>query len=158
MAKRKKSVSNEMLYAIALIVMGVMLLFGGFGSAQSIVNVVIMAFGIVVIVLGVMAVLAKSLLVGIVEIAIGVIIIVLSWTLVWVAFLVAGIALVVYGVKGIYNKKNLISSIGMLVAGAVLVVLCFGTKDNWAYQIMNVLFYVAGGFLIVDGVLLLIKK
>jgi len=158
MAKSKKASSNELLYAVALIIMGAMLLFGGFGSAQSIVNIVIMAFGIVVIVLGVMALLAKSLIVGVVEIAIGIIIIVLAWTLTWVAFLVAGIALIVYGVKGVYNKKNLLSSIGMLVAGGVLIALCFGSKDNWAYQITNILFYVAGGFLMLDGVLLLLKK
>lgn len=157
MAKSKLS-NASLLYAILSIVIGVMLLVGGFGAAADIMKWVVLVMGIVLVVFGILALTSGAVTVGVVELVVGILMIVFAWTLVWLAFLILGILLLAAGIQGITKKGNIIVTILDIVLGIALICLSLGLNWGWNATVVNVIFYITGALMIVDGILVLIKK
>ena len=163
MAKAKKiSANSSLLMAIIFIVLGVMLLIGGVGAATNILMWIVFVMGIVLIVFGVLALLGGLIPVGVVELVVGILMVSFAWTLAWVAILVLGVLLLVAGIQGLGGKGNALTVVLDIILGIALI--CFSLGINWGNAwfgdvwatISNILFYVLGALMIVDGVLMLV--
>ena len=142
-------------YALALLVAGIMLIVGGVNGANDIMGIIITVIGAVVIVLGVMSIFTHNVIMGIVEIIFGILMISFAWNIAWVAFLVNGVMMVAYGLSGLFKKNGIFSSIMNILIGVMIILV--GVGNNAAWDFLNVFFYISGGLLIVDSVLVLFK-
>ena len=165
MAKAKKVISNNnLLLALVFIILGVCLMLGGFGAAQSMSSILFTVMGIVLIVLGVLSAVAGLIPVAVIQLLLGILMVVFAWTLTWIAFLVIGIFLLVTGIQGLGNKRSSkLVSILDFVIGLLLILRAFGYYipsdwGAWVATLLNVLTIVAGALLAVDGVLILIGR
>ena len=91
-----------------------------------------------------------------VVIVIGVIVIVFGWTLLWIALIVLAVLLIVLGLQGLVNKAPILSTLGQILSGVLILLLAFGNRFAWDF--VNVLYIVVGIIMAIDGVLLLLKK
>jgi hypothetical protein len=154
MASGKVNRSNVWV-AIAWIVIGVLLIIGGVSAAQSMMGWIVTILGVVWIIIGALDLAARNTVNGIVEMILGVLMVVFAWTISWVAFIVLGAALLVYGILGLVNHVGAVwVNIIHLLLGVFIVLLACGVEAVWEFT--NILFYVAGGLMIVDGLLVLL--
>lgn len=142
--------------AIFMIVMGIGLAIGGAGFAGRVISILLTVLGVLIIVFGVLNVLGANVVYGIGEIVIGIIVIVFGWTLLWVALIVIAVLMILLGLQGLINKAPILSTIGQILAGVLILLLAFG--NNFAWSFVNVLYIVAGVVMAIDGLLLLLKK
>ena len=157
MSSQKMNKSNAyVLTAIFMIIIGIGLALGGVGFAGRIINILLTVLGVLIIVFGVLNVLGGNVVYGIGEIVIGIIVIVFGWTLFWVALIVIAVLMIVLGIQGLMNKAPVISALGQILSGVLILLLAFGNKFAWDF--VNVLYIVAGVIMAIDGFLLLLKK
>ena len=147
---------NRIWYAIAMLVMGILLIVGGVNAANSIMSVIVTVIGGLAIVFGVFSIVAHQIGFGVAEIVIGALLISFAWTIAWVAFLVMGAMMIVYGVIGLIGRhgpRKILSDVVSLLCGVLIILV--GCGCGWAWSFANVFFYVAGAFMIVDSILTL---
>lgn len=156
----KKVGSNTPLwYAIALMLIGALLIVGGSTAAENISKWMITIIGVVLVVFGVLTTLGGFLVTGLVEILFGVLMIVFAWFFYWLAFLFLGISLFAYGVRCIaYHSGWIVTGIIDLIVGLAIILLSFGFRFNWAATVVEIIYIAAGVLMFVDGLLILIKR
>ena len=154
---KKKTIPSNVLYAILLIVLGILFLVGGAGTAKNLLNIILTVGGVVLVVLGVLNLLAGLLPIGIAYLIFGVLLIAFAWTLAWIAFLAIGVLLLVNGIANLVKRRGwVVNNVIALVVGILVLLLAFGV--NWAWSFVNIIFYVVGALMIVEGILVLVKK
>ena len=154
---KKKTIPSYVLYAILLIVLGILFLVGGAGTAKNLLNIILTVGGVVLVVLGVLNLLAGLLPIGIAYLIFGVLLIAFAWTLAWIAFLAIGALLLVNGIANLVKRRGwVVNNVIALVVGILVLLLAFGV--NWAWSFVNIIFYVVGALMIVEGILVLVKK
>ena len=154
---KKKTIPSYVLYAILLIVLGILFLVGGAGTAKNLLNIILTVGGVVLVVLGVLNLLAGLLPIGIAYLIFGVLLIAFAWTFAWIAFLTIGVLLLVNGIANLVKRRGwVVNNVIALVVGILVLLLAFGV--NWAWSFVNIIFYVVGALMIVEGVLVLVKK
>lgn len=154
---KKKTIPSYVLYAILLIVLGILFLVGGAGTAKNLLNIILTVGGVVLVVLGVLNLLAGLLPIGIAYLIFGVLLIAFAWTLAWIAFLAIGVLLLVNGIANLATRRGwVVNNVIALVVGILVLLLAFGV--NWAWSFVNIIFYVVGALMIVEGILVLVKK
>lgn len=154
---KKKTIPSYVLYAILLIVLGILFLVGGAGTAKNLLNIILTVGGVVLVVLGVLNLLAGLLPIGIAYLIFGVLLIAFAWTLAWIAFLAIGVLLLVNGIANLAKHRGwVVNNVIALVVGILVLLLAFGV--NWAWSFVNIIFYVVGALMIVEGILVLVKK
>ncbi|MDD7618389.1 MAG: hypothetical protein PUJ43_00860 [Bacillales bacterium] len=154
---KKKTIPSYVLYAILLIVLGILFLVGGAGTAKNLLNIILTVGGVVLVVLGVLNLLAGLLPIGIAYLIFGVLLIAFAWTLAWIAFLAIGVLLLVNGIANLAKRRGwVVNNVIALVVGILVLLLAFGV--NWAWSFVNIIFYVVGALMIVEGILVLVKK
>ena len=154
---KKKTIQSYVLYAILLIVLGILFLVGGAGTAKNLLNIILTVGGVVLVVLGVLNLLAGLLPIGIAYLIFGVLLIAFAWTLAWIAFLAIGVLLLVNGIANLAKRRGwVVNNVIALVVGILVLLLAFGV--NWAWSFVNIIFYVVGALMIVEGILVLVKK
>ena len=143
-------------YAILMIVVGIMLIVGGATAANDIMGTIVTVMGVVYIVIGILDIFTLDPVDGIIFLVIGILMIIFAWTIAWVAFLVFGILMFAYGLVGlIRHTGNVVANILDLVLGIMIILVGFG--NNYAWDYVNIFFYVAGALMIVDGIIVLAK-
>ena len=154
---KKKTIQSYVLYAILLIVLGILFLVGGAGTAKNLLNIILTVGGVVLVVLGVLNLLAGLLPIGIAYLIFGVLLIAFAWTLAWIAFLAIGVLLLVNGIANLVKRRGwVVNNVIALVVGILVLLLAFGV--NWAWSFVSIIFYVVGALMIVEGILVLVKK
>ena len=154
---KKKTIQSYVLYAILLIVLGILFLVGGAGTAKNLLNIILTVGGVVLVVLGVLNLLAGLLPIGIAYLIFGVLLIAFAWPLAWIAFLAIGVLLLVNGIANLVKRRGwVVNNVIALVVGILVLLLAFGV--NWAWSFVNIIFYVVGALMIVEGILVLVKK
>ena len=154
---KKKTIQSYVLYAILLIVLGILFLVGGAGTAKNLLNIILTVGGVVLVVLGVLNLLAGLLPIGIAYLIFGVLLIAFAWTLAWIAFLAIGDLLLLNGIANLVKRRGwVVNNVIALVVGILVLLLAFGV--NWAWSFVNIIFYVVGALMIVEGILVLVKK
>ena len=154
---KKKTIPSYVLYAILLIVLGILFLVGGAGTAKNLLNIILTVGGVVLVVLGVLNLLAGLLPIGIAYLIFGVLLIAFAWTFAWIAFLAIGVLLLVNGIANLVKRRGwVVNNVIALVVGILVLLLAFGV--NWAWSFVNIIFYVVGALMIVEGILVLVKK
>ncbi len=149
---KKAKVNNALINAALYILVGVLLCI--FRSA--VLNWAMTAIGAVLIVFGVLKIVKSELVEGIVMAAIGLLIILGGWLFVDIILLILGIALAAKGIldliKGIGDKNTpvIVAAAIMTLIGIALIV-CKWFLVDW-------LFIIIGGVLIIDGVLMALGK
>ena len=155
MSKSRRKISTSVaVYALLLIVLGILFLIGGAGTATHLMEILVTVMGVALIVWGVLSIAHKDVTAGIIQILVGVLLIVFSWTVIWIAYIALGIGLAIIGVSGIVQKQGrLVTNIVDLIIGIVLILLAFGVQGAWS--VANVFFYIVGALMIVDGIMVL---
>lgn len=155
MSKSRRKISTSVaVYALLLIVLGILFLIGGAGTATHLMEIFVTVMGVALIVWGVLSIAHKDVTAGIIQILVGVLLIVFSWTVIWIAYIALGIGLAIIGVSGIVQKQGrLVTNIVDLIIGIVLILLAFGVQGAWS--VANVFFYIVGALMIVDGIMVL---
>ncbi|MDY5440694.1 MAG: DUF308 domain-containing protein [Candidatus Enteromonas sp.] len=155
MAKKHK-INNNLIYAIVMLILGILLIVGGAGFAQNALGILITVLGAVLVVYGILDLVAKNFANGVIYLLFGILLIVFAWTIAWVAFVVLGAVLLLAGIINIVHdkKKNLVKNILSLVLGVLALLLAFGVHGAWAF--VNIIFYILGGLCILEGLVVLL--
>lgn len=149
--------SSSILYAVMMIVFGVLLIVGGVNTADLLLKILVTVSGALVLGLGAFCLFNRSYFLGVTYLVIGILLIVLAWTMMWIAYLAAGIGLMIVATLGLIRRTGWVwSNVMNLVTGLFLVLLSLGVNFAWSFA--NILFIVIGAFLIVDGIVMLIKR
>ena len=146
-------------YAVLLMVIGALLIIGGSGAAESITKGIITAVGVLLAAFGVVSLSAGDFIMGVVVILFGILIAVFAWFFYWLCFLILGIVLFASGVtRLVYHRGWIITNIVNLVVGVAIVLLSLGFKLEWAQVAVEALYITAGVLLLLDGILILVKR
>jgi uncharacterized membrane protein HdeD (DUF308 family) len=152
---------NQIIYALALIVLGILFLV----LKDEVIGIAMTILGVALIVVGVLDIIGKFTVQGIIEIAAGVVIIVCGWLITQIVLYILAALFVIYGVYHIYQlikQKARGFSIWQTIAlylpaviEIVIGVLLFLNGFGWVFIVVGVVFLVEG---IVELATLLIKK
>lgn len=146
-------------YAILLMIIGVLLIVGGAGAAQTMTQIVITIIGVFLIVYGIINVLAGLAVLGIIQLVFGILMVCFAWFFYWLGFLVLGIILLANAIDRIAHHQGwLITNIISLIVGAAIILLSLGFKFEWAATLIEVIYIAAGVLLLVDGILMLVAR
>ena len=146
-------------YAVLLMVIGALLIIGGSGAAESITKGIITAVGVLLAAFGIVSLIAGDFIMGVVVILFGILIAVFAWFFYWLCFLILGIVLFASGVtRLVYHRGWIITNIVNLVVGVAIVLLSLGFKLEWAQVAVEALYITAGVLLLLDGILILVKR
>ena len=156
-ARRIRTTPNW--YAILLMVIGALLIIGGSGAAESITKGIITVVGVLLAAFGIVSLIAGDFIMGVVLILFGILIAVFAWFFYWLCFLILGIVLFASGVtRLVYHRGWIITNIVNLVVGVAIVLLSLGFKLEWAQVAVEILYIAAGVLLLLDGILILVKR
>ena len=142
-------------YAVALLLCGILLIVGGVDGANSILEFLITAIGVVSIVMGIVGIFSHQVLMGILMIVMGIGMISFGWTIAWIAFFWIGAMMLISGILGFFRGIGFFTSLMNVLVGISILLIGFG--NAWAWNFANVFFYVSGVMLIIDSVLVLFK-
>lgn len=146
-------------YAILLMVIGILLIIGGSGAAESITKGIITVVGVLLAAFGIISLLAGGFIMGTILILFGILIAVFAWFFYWLCFLILGVVLFASGVTRLVNHQGwIITHIVNLVVGVAIVLLSLGFKLEWAQIAVEALYISAGVLLLLDGILILVKR
>ena len=146
-------------YAILLMVIGALLIIGGSGAAESITKGIITVVGVLLAAFGIVSLIAGDFIMGVVLILFGILIAVFAWFFYWLCFLILGVVLFASGVtRLVYHRGWIITNIVNLVVGVAIVLLSLGFKLEWAQVAVEALYITAGVLLLLDGILILVKR
>jgi hypothetical protein len=88
MSKSRRKISTSVaVYALLLVVLGILFLIGGAGTATHLMKIFVTVMGVALIVWGVLSIAHKDVTAGIIQILVGVLLIVFSWTVIWIAYI-----------------------------------------------------------------------
>ena len=153
MSKNKNSKSNELLTAIALVVIGFLfILYKG-----GIISIAMSIIGITLIVLGILDVLKKRVIGGVVKFVFAALVMLAGWLFIKLALYVLGGFLLVAGVTQLVaiskiKFKKITLSMALHIAQPIiyiLVAICLFFNQGGA---ISWVFTLSGAFLILDGV------
>ncbi len=146
-------------YAILLMVIGILLIIGGSGAAESITKGIITVVGLLIAAFGIITLIAGGFIMGVILILFGILIAVFAWFFYWLCFLILGVVLFASGVSRLANHQGwILTNIVNLVVGIAIVLLSLGFKLQWAEIAVEILYIVAGALLLLDGILALVKR
>lgn len=146
-------------YPVLLIVIGALLIIGGSGAAESITKGIITTVGVLLAAFGIIRLIAGDFIMGVVLILFGILIAVFAWFFYWLCFLILGVVLFASGVtRLVYHRGWIITNIVNLVVGVAIVLLSLGFKLEWAQVAVEALYITAGVLLLLDGILILVKR
>lgn len=148
MAKSSSKVTNNMVYALLYVIVGILFIVFKSGMLNWLMTII----GVVFIALGVYDIIKKKITNGIIEAAIGVVIIVGGWMFVEIVLIVFGALLIVKGVtdlislfKGSKNVVSIIVAILTIALGVLLIVSKWVALD-WMFIVIGIVFIVEGAF------------
>lgn len=148
MAKSSSKVTNNMVYALLYVVVGILFIVFKSGMLNWLMTII----GVVFIALGVYDIIKKKITNGIIEAAIGVVVIVGGWVFVEIVLIVFGALLIVKGVtdlislfKGSKNVISIIVAILTIALGVLLIVSKWVALD-WMFIVIGIVFIVEGAF------------
>ena len=146
-------------YAILLMVIGILLIIGGSGAAESITKGIITVVGVLLAVFGVINAIAGFFVMGVIQILFGILIAVFAWFFYWLCFLILGIVLFASGISRLMRHQGwIVTNIVNLVVGIAIIILSLGFKFEWAQVAVEILYIFAGVLLLLDGILILVKR
>lgn len=149
--KPSKELTSKIISAAALIAIGVLLCI----FKSQVVQWIMLAFGIMLIVKGLLDFFAGATIVGGVEIVLGILAIIFGFTAAQLAVIVFGVIIALFGVSGLLNGgyKNLFTLIycGIMVVGGILLA-CNASAA------MDTMLLIMGIVLIVEGVLTVLDR
>lgn len=146
-------------YAILLMVIGILLIIGGSGAAESITKGIITVVGVLLAVFGVINAIAGFFVMGVIQILFGILIAVFAWFFYWLCFLILGIVLFASGISRLMRHQGwIVTNIVNLVVGIAIIILSLGFKFEWAQVAVEILYISAGVLLLLDGILILVKR
>ncbi len=148
MAKSSSKVTNNMVYALLYVIVGILFIVFKSGMLNWLMTII----GVVFIALGVYDIIKKKITNGIIEAAIGVVVIVGGWVFVEIVLIVFGALLIVKGVtdlislfKGSKNVISIIVAILTIALGVLLIVSKWVALD-WMFIVIGIVFIVEGAF------------
>ncbi len=148
MAKSSSKVTNNMVYALLYVIVGILFIVFKSGMLNWLMTII----GVVFIALGVYDIIKKNITNGIIEAAIGVVVIVGGWVFVEIVLIVFGSLLIVKGVtdlislfKGSKNVVSIIVAILTIALGVLLIVSKWVALD-WMFIVIGIVFIVEGAF------------
>lgn len=148
MAKSSNKVTNNMVYALLYVIVGILFIVFKTDMLKWLMTII----GVVFIALGVYDIIKKNLTNGIIEAAIGVVIIVGGWVFVEIVLIVFGALLIVKGaldlislLKGSKDVVSIIVAILTIALGVLLIVSKWVALD-WMFIVIGVVFIVEGAF------------
>ena len=148
MAKSSSKVTNNMVYALLYVIVGILFIVFKSGMLNWLMTII----GVVFIALGVYDIIKKKITNGIIEAAIGVVVIVGGWVFVEIVLIVFGALLIVKGAtdlislfKGSKNVVSIIVAILTIALGVLLIVSKWVALD-WMFIVIGVVFIVEGAF------------
>ncbi|MBQ8339554.1 MAG: DUF308 domain-containing protein [Clostridia bacterium] len=149
---------NKTVSGILSILLGVALMV----CKDDMTGILLSAFGITFLVLGVLSLLQRQTVAGFVKLVLGVVALCFGWVLVKVAFYVLGALLVVYSVLQLseyarcprHRRSSFLAGVMPSVIG-ILAGLCLFFNHQ---GVMEWAFLLSGAFLVVSGALLLLGK
>lgn len=148
MAKSKKHVSNNVVYALLYILIGVLFIVFKSSMFDWLMTIV----GVVFIALGVIDILHKNLTNGIIEAVIGIVIILGGWLFLEIVFIVFGALLIVKGamdlVKQFQGKRDVVKIIIAIltIALGILLIVSKWVVLEWFFIVIGVAFILDGAF------------
>lgn len=155
----RKVRSTPLWYAIVLIILGALLIIGGAGMAETMSKVVITIMGVVLLAYGIVNTVVGFTFLGIIQILFGILMICFAWFFYWLAFLILGIILFAYAIERIAAHQGwLITNIVSLIVGLAIILLSLGFKFAWAETLIQVIYIVAGILLVIDGILIIVRR
>lgn len=155
----KKIRTTPIWYAILLMVIGVLLIIGGSSAAESITKGIITVAGVFLIVFGVINVIGGGFVMGVIQILFGILIAVFAWFFYWLCFLILGIVLFASGISRLVHHQGwILTNIVNLVVGVAIILLSLGFKFEWAQIAIEIIYITAGVLLLLDGILILVKR
>ena len=148
MAKSSSKVTNNMVYALLYVIVGILFIVFKSGMLNWLMTII----GVVFIALGVYDIIKKKITNGIIEAVIGVVVIVGGWVFVEIALIVFGALLIVKGAtdlislfKGSKNVVSIIVAILTIALGVLLIVSKWVALD-WMFIVIGIVFIVEGAF------------
>lgn len=155
--KKSKSVSTNLIYGLLLILFGILFIVGGAGTAQNLTAIIVTVIGALMLVYGIYGAVKGDVLGGVIEAVLGILMIVFAWTISYVAFVVIGVIFLVTGISGLVKHRgSVISNVIDLALGILAVLMACGVGFAWDF--VNIFFYILGAVMIIDGVLYLIPS
>ena len=148
--KIKFEIDSRYLLAIGLIAMGIILIVGGISSVEWLVKFAITVIGAIFIILGLIDVINKDYPLGFTRIVIGIVVILLGWFITWIAFIVYAAITLIAAVGALLDKNgDKIGAIAQIVVSVMM--LLFALGNNFAWNFANILAYITGAIMIIDG-------
>lgn len=148
MAKSSSKVTNNMVYALLYVIVGILFIVFKSGMLNWLMTII----GVVFIALGVYDIIKKKITNGIIEAVIGVVVIVGGWVFVEIVLIVFGALLIVKGAtdlislfKGSKNVVSIIVAILTIALGVLLIVSKWVALD-WMFIVIGIVFIVEGAF------------
>lgn len=148
MAKSKKYVGNNVVYALLYILIGVLFIV----FKNSILSWLMTIAGVVFIALGVLDILHKNITLGVIEAVIGIVIILGGWLFVEIVLIIFGALLIVKGttdlIKQLQGRKNAVKIIVavLTVAVGILLIVSKWVALEWFFIVLGVMFIINGAF------------
>lgn len=150
---------NSWWYAIFSIVIGILLVVGGTGAATNISQIMVTIMGVILLAFGIVNLCFGAIFYGVGELVLGILMICFAWQFVWAAYLILAIMMLVNGVSGLVDHHtSVIVNILDIIVGLALFITAIGIRTNWANEVTNIFFYVTGALMIVDGILVLVRR
>lgn len=153
----KKRLGNDIVTAIALIVIGALFMI----YKSEVISIAMSLIGVTLIVLGIVDAVRKFVVSGVVKIVFGVLVLAAGWLFISLALYILGAFLIIAGISELYNLtkikiKKISLPVAMHIAQPIiyiLVAICLFFNQGGA---LSWVFTVSGLFLIIDGVVALI--
>lgn len=148
MAKSKKYVGNNVVYALLYILIGVLFIV----FKNSILGWLMTIAGVVFIALGVLDILHKNITLGVIEAVIGIVIILGGWLFVEIVLIIFGALLIVKGatdlIKQLQGRKNAVKIIVavLTIAVGILLIVSKWVALEWFFIVLGVMFIINGSF------------
>lgn len=152
---------NQIIYAIALIVLGILLI----ALKGAVISYAMTVLGVVLIVLGVLDIVYKFTVKGIIELVAGIVLIVCGWLITTIVLYIVAALFVIYGVYHIYELVrqkakgfNIWQTILIYLPACLEIViglLFFFQGFDWAFIVVGVVLLLEG---VIELCSLLVKK
>ena len=150
---------NSLWYAIFSLIVGILLVVGGTGAATNISEIIVTVLGVLLLAFGIVNLCFGAIFYGIGQMVLGILMVCFAGPFVWAAYLILGIMMLVSGISGFVDHHNaVIVNILDIIIGVALFVTAIGIRSSWANNVTDIFFYVTGALMIVDGILILVRR
>ncbi|MCB9498717.1 MAG: hypothetical protein H6687_02380 [Bacillales bacterium] len=149
--RKRINFDPKALYSIALVVIGFLVCIFRSDSLTILITI----SGASLSVIGIFNLVYKNYISGIIQIVFGVLIVIGGWVITKIAILAVGCLMFIYGISHLIRKEKAISSILLLLTGALFILSFFGLNASWSF--INYIFLCAGAIMVLDGAIELIN-